>query len=121
MTKTILVADDDRTLVHGVTKFLQDGGFRVLQAYDGDEALAHIERERPDLIILDIQMPKMSGYSFIFELKKHGHGAHVPIIVLTSRDSMEEIFRAEGVQDYIVKPITHKDLLLKVHQYVKPY
>ena len=83
MAKKILVIDDDPTLVKVVQPFLESHGFLVDVAADGEEGIEKIRADRPDLIILDVQMPRMNGYTFIFELKKLNGTRTIPIIVLT--------------------------------------
>lgn len=118
MPKTILIIDDDRTLTRLLKKFFQDHDFDVLVADDGDEALKKLEVTRPDLVILDIQMPKLNGYSFLFEMHKYERGTRIPVIVLTCKEELEDIFRVEGVKEYLIKPIPNDDLLAKVRKHI---
>jgi len=118
MSKTILVADDDRTLTRLLKKYLEDHGFNIIVSNDGEEALKELERVRPDLILLDIQMPKVNGYSFLFEMRKLEHCASIPVIILTCKEEMEEIFRVEGVKEYIVKPARNEVLLEKIRKHI---
>ncbi len=118
MPKTILIADDDRTLSRMLEKFLGDHGFSIMTAFDGEEALSKFEEHRPDLLVLDVQMPKVNGYSFLFELKKLDAGRTIPIIVLTCKEEMKDIFLVEGVKEYLVKPVSNVDLLKKIQQYI---
>jgi two-component system, OmpR family, response regulator VicR len=118
MPKTILIADDDRVLVRVLEEVIGNEGYCVVTAYDGAEALAKFERERPDLILLDIEMPKVHGYSLLFELRKLDGGYRIPVIVLTAHEDMQSIFMAEGVQEYLLKPCTSQAVLEKVRKYV---
>ena len=118
MSKTILVADDDRLLTKLLKKFLEDHGFGVLVANDGEEALLLLEQSRPDLIVLDIQMPKVNGYSFLFEMRKFERAEQIPVLILTCKEEMEEIFRVEGVKEYIVKPVHNEVLLEKIKKHL---
>ena len=118
MAKTILLADDDKTLTRILKKFLEDQGFNILIADDGEEALKKLETTRPDMVILDIQMPKLNGYSFLFEMRKLERDARIPIIVLTCKEELEEIFRVEGVKEYFVKPIRNEELLEKIKKHI---
>jgi response regulator RpfG family c-di-GMP phosphodiesterase len=63
-------------------------------------------------------MPKMNGYSLLFEIRKHEGDARIPVIVLTCKEELEDIFRVEGVQEYLVKPIRSEDLLEKIKKYI---
>src|SRR2546428_677973 len=104
MSKKILLIDDDPTLVKVVQPFLESHDFVISIASDGQEGIEFAKKERPDLIVLDIQMPKMNGYTFVFELKKIENLKMTPIIVLTAKEGMAEIFKVEGVKEYITKP-----------------
>jgi DNA-binding response OmpR family regulator len=117
MPKTILIADDDRTLVHVLRQAFEKEGCRVLEAFDGTQALRQVEEGCPDLIILDILMPKVHGYNFLFELRKIDGGQAIDVVVLTSNPDMRDIFMAEGVRDYIVKPCQPADLVARIRPY----
>lgn len=116
--KKILVIDDDPVTVHTLESILSSNQYDVLKASDGQQGLDVLKKTDINLIILDVQMPNMNGYSFIFELKKIKGAFEIPLIVLTSKEEMEEIFKAEGVQDYLVKPISKDILIQTVQKYV---
>lgn len=118
MAKKILVADDDKGFVKLLSAFLVKSGYDVVAAYDGAEALKKAQKTAPDLVLLDIVMPYVNGYAFVQEMKKFTPDAQVPIIILTCKDQLEELFRVEGVKEYIVKPFDHKDLLEKIKKYI---
>ena len=118
MIKTILIVDDDPTLIRIVGQTLDKEGYRPVLASDGAEALKKVQEEHPDLIILDVQMPKVHGYAFLFELRKIEGGQAIPIIVLTSNEEMRDIFVAEGVKDYLIKPCAPQTVLAKIKQYL---
>jgi CheY-like chemotaxis protein len=99
-------------------RFLLDNGFNVITAFDGEEALSKVEGGHPDLLLLDVQMPKVNGYSFLFELKKIDSGRPIPVIVLTCKEEMKDIFLVEGVKEYLVKPVLNSDLLKKIQQHI---
>jgi DNA-binding response OmpR family regulator len=111
--KTILVVDDETRLVSLVESYLGQGGYRVLTALNGVEALSVAQREKPDLIILDIMMPEMDGYEFM-RIYRAEHAA--PIILLTARvDSDEKVVGLElGADDYITKPFRPRELMARV-------
>ncbi len=113
MTKSILVVDDEKRLVSLVETYLKQEGFRVLTAYDGQQALEITRREQPDLIILDIMMPEMDGYEF---MRQHRRQADTPIILLTARvDDEERVIGLEsGADDYITKPFRPRELVARV-------
>jgi two-component system, OmpR family, KDP operon response regulator KdpE len=110
---TVLVIDDDRTLVHLVTNALQQEEYAVLNAYDGQEGLRKMYEARPDLIILDINMPTMDGWTVCHRIREV---SNVPIVMLTARDEPEEIVKGldMGADDYILKPFQITVLLARV-------
>ncbi len=116
MPGKILVVDDDPALIRLLHSKLTEQGYEVESAGDGQEALAKYRDFQPDLIILDILMPGMDGYTFVLEFKKIGDLKMTPIIILTSRPSMREIFAIEGINDYIIKPFKTEDLLRKIEK-----
>lgn len=118
MSKRILAVDDDPTLIKVIQPFLESHGFVVGVANDGEQAIEAVKKNRPDLIVLDIQMPRMNGYTFIFELKKIMDIKGLPIIVLTAKEGMAEIFKVEGVKEYICKPFKPEVLLTAIKKYV---
>ena len=118
MGKKILVVDDDPSLVKMVDSYLTAHGYQVLVGTDGDEGLAKIKSDVPDLIILDVQMPRMNGYTFVHECKKIPEAINVPIIVLTAKQGMAEIFKVEGVKEYITKPFAMEKLLESIKKHI---
>ena len=117
--RTILVVDDEEQLALAIKIRLQAKGYQVLTAADGRRALELITQQPPDLIILDILMPIMDGYSCLRELNRRFGRGRVPVVVLTARDRMKDLFELEGVDDYIVKPFDHEDLLLRIERVFK--
>lgn len=117
--KKILLADDEQQLALAVKIRLQSRGYQVATASDGQQALALAAKERPDLVILDVLMPVMDGYSCLRELNtRFGRGA-IPVIILTARDRMKDLFELEGIEDYIIKPFDHEDLLVRIDRVLK--
>ncbi len=117
--KTILVADDEEQLALAVKIRLQSKGYQVTTAKDGQQALQLIEQQRPDLVILDVLMPVKDGYSTLRDLNaKYGRGK-IAVIVLTARDRMKDLFELEGIEDYVIKPFDHDDLLLRIERVFK--
>jgi DNA-binding response OmpR family regulator len=117
MAKKILMIDDDPTLTKMVETYLTSHDFSVTIAHDGDEGISKVKEQKPDLIVLDVQMPKMNGYTFMFELKKTTN-ADIPVIVLTAKEGMAEIFKVEGVKEYLTKPLQPEVLLTNIKKYV---
>jgi len=118
--KRILVADDEQQLALALKIRLQANGYAVVVAHDGQQALELVEKEHPDLIILDVLMPVMDGYSCLRELNTRLGRGKIPIIILTARERMKDLFELEGVADYVIKPFDHDDLLLRIDRALKP-
>lgn len=113
MAKTIMVVDDEKRLVDLVESYLTQEGYRVVTAYNGAEALTVAQKEKPDLIILDVMMPEMDGYEF---MRRHRADHNTPIILLTARvDDEEKVIGLEvGADDYITKPFRPRELMARV-------
>ena len=119
MSQCVLIVDDDPTSVRLAQGFLESNGYQVLSASDGEGGLEVLRNSKADLIILDIQMPKMNGYAFILEIKKLGpEHRNIPILVVTAKDGMTELFKIEGAKEYIVKPVDPALLLTAVRKYL---
>jgi CheY-like chemotaxis protein len=119
VSKNILVVDDDPTSVRLVQGCLETNGYAVLCAGDGEEGLGILRSQQIDLIVLDIQMPKMDGFAFILEAKKLGENYRkVPIVMLTAKEGMTDLFKIEGAKEYIVKPFDPDQLLAAVKKYI---
>lgn len=117
--KKILVADDEEQLALAIKIRLQSKGYQVVMAADGRAALALAVQENPDLILMDVMMPNMDGYSCLREINaKFGRGK-IPVIVLTARDRMKDLFELEGIEDYVVKPFDHEDLMIRIDRAFK--
>lgn len=112
--KTILVADDKANVRNLVRDYLEAEGFRVVIAANGREALYTARTEKPDLILLDIMMPEMSGYDFIKSYRKE---SETPIILLTAKpDETDKVLGLElGADDYVTKPFGMKELTARIH------
>lgn len=113
MAKTIMVVDDEKRLVSLVESYLAQEGYRVVSAYNGKEALTVAEKEKPDLIVLDVMMPEMDGYEF---MRAHHVEHNTPIILLTARvDDDEKVIGLEvGADDYMTKPFRPRELVARV-------
>jgi len=114
----ILVVDDDR-INQALVKFgLAEQRYDVVAASDGDEGLKVLQEEKPDLIILDVMMPNMNGHEFVTELKRLDGFARIPVIMLTSNETMEDMFKLEGARAYFVKPVKLPELVAKIREYL---
>jgi two-component system, OmpR family, KDP operon response regulator KdpE len=109
----ILVADDDPQLLRLVTRNLQFEGYEVLPASDGQQALEQIEAQRPDLVLLDVMMPKLDGFSVCHRVREF---SAVPIILVTARGQEQDKIRGLdlGADDYLTKPFSVDELLARV-------
>lgn len=113
----ILVVEDETRIAQVVSAYLERDGYRVLQAYDGRRALDLAKSEAPDLIVLDLMLPEISGWDVTRELRRDARTAAVPIIMATARDDVSErIVGLElGADDYVIKPYDAKELVARVH------
>ncbi len=118
MRTTILLADDDEMIVEALSYQLEQEGYRVLKAYDGEEALTRAREQNPDLILLDVMMPKKHGWEVCQTLRQE---SAVPILMLTARgDEMDRVLGLElGADDYIVKPFSFRELLARIHAHLR--
>lgn len=116
MSAHILVVDDEPDISALVAYHLARESYRVRTAADGVEAIRAVEAERPDLVVLDLMLPGMSGLDVLGELRRRGETQDLPVILLTAR--REEKDRIEGLQlgadDYIAKPFSPQELVLRV-------
>ena len=110
---TIMLVDDEESIRATLSDVLSDEGFRVITAADGDSALAQIEANAPDLIILDVMMPVLDGFQTLRLLKEKPETASIPIIMLTVRGSDADVRHgwADGVDLYLTKPFETSDLI----------
>ena len=113
---TVLIVDDEPDLVELIEYALETAGFRVLTASDGVEGLALAEAEKPDLIVVDIMMPRMDGIALTERLRERAALRLTPILMLTARtDERDEILGLEaGADDYLPKPVSPKRLVSRV-------
>lgn len=113
MTKTILTVDDSRMMREMLLMVLQGAGFNVVQAEDGADGLEALGRSSPDVIITDINMPKLDGYGFIEGVRRDERYRATPILVLSTESSVEKKNRAReaGATGWIVKPFQADTLL----------
>mgnify|MGYP006360098867 FL=1 len=115
----VLVIDDSNTIRRSAEIFLRQGGYEVMLAEDGFDALAKVSDHEPDLIFCDILMPRLDGYQTCAIIKRNPRFAHVPVIMLSSKDGLFDKARGRmvGSEDYLTKPFTKDQLLLAVEQH----
>jgi len=113
MSQTILVVDDEPQIVRFVRAYLEEAGYRVVTAGDGQEALFVTRHEKPDLVILDLMMPGMDGWDFI---RRYRRERETPVIMLTARvEETDQVLGLElGADDYVTKPFSPRALVARV-------
>ena len=114
--RKILLVDDDQDFIQLLEFDLKKHGYSVATANNGEEGLSKLRDAKPDLIILDIKMPKVDGYTFVRRLKKDPDSKDIPVIVLTSYEPMKDMFQLEGVQDYVVKSVNMEALITSIEK-----
>lgn len=116
MAQRILVVDDDRQIVRLVRSYLEQAGFQVLTAFDGETALHTIRRERPDLVVLDLMLPDRDGRDVTRIVRSDPDLAALPIIMLTARvEDTDRIVGLElGADDYVTKPFNPSEVVARV-------
>ena len=115
----VLVIDDSNTIRRSAEIFLRQGGHQVLLAEDGFDALSKVNDHAPELIFCDILMPRLDGYQTCAIIKRNPRFAHVPVIMLSSKDGLFDKARGRmvGSEDYLTKPFTKEQLLRAVDSY----
>jgi CheY-like chemotaxis protein len=116
--KKILIVDDSNTNVVLLEAILVSRGYKIRTAFNVDEAYSLLEKERPELILLDLLMPRVSGYQFLDQLKKNDETRDIPVIIVsavTDALNIQKTFDL-GAVDYIEKPVDIKTLLSKVEK-----
>jgi len=112
----VLIADDNPQGVELLEAYLAEGNYEIRTAADGDETLACVRDWRPDLILLDIMMPKISGFEVCKRLRRDEATRSIPVLMITALDQPSDIDRAleAGANDFVTKPVNKSDLLLRV-------
>jgi len=119
--KKVLIVDDEQDIVETLRFMLESEGINCLVAYDGEEALNLAKSELPDLMILDVMLPKINGYKICRLLKFDAKYKNIPILMVTARSQDEDkaIGQETGADEYITKPFEINDVVMKVKQYLK--
>jgi twitching motility two-component system response regulator PilH len=117
---TILIADDSPSETALITKVVQDLGHSAYSVTDGEQAIEQAAKVKPDLILLDVVMPKVDGFNTCRKLKKNADTAHIPVIMVTSKNGESDQFWAErqGANGYVVKPFTPESLKTAIRQFI---
>jgi DNA-binding response OmpR family regulator len=118
VAKRILVAEDDPVTRRFVVSLLEERGYEVLVAEDGEHALATAKSARPDLIVSDLVMPYRDGYEVLRAIRNDEWLKDTPVLILSMRDHEEDIVRGleEGADDYVVKPFNAREFVLRVRK-----
>jgi len=118
----IMLIDDSRTIRRSAETMLSREGCEVITANDGFEALALIHKNEPDLIFVDIMMPRLDGYQTCAIIKNNSNFQSVPVVMLTSKDGLFDKARGRivGSDQYLTKPFTRDELLAAVREQINP-
>lgn len=118
MSQKVLIADDEPNIVISVEFLLKREGFQVLVAGDGEEALVKLRSEKPDLIVLDVMMPRKTGFEVCQEMRADSELKAIPILMLTAKGRDTEVAKglALGADAYMTKPFSTADLVAKVRE-----
>jgi len=116
MSKKVLVVDDEDTIRKFLKIHLVKNGYEVKEAADGEQAIDQLKKDRFDLIICDIVMPKKNGWEVIQEVRSHSTTKHLPVIILTAKNEDEDMFKGYnvGANYYITKPFTKSQLFFAI-------
>jgi len=119
--KKILVVEDEAELLELIKTRLEANNFNVIEAKDGQEALDKTYKENPDLIVLDLMLPKIDGGSVCTQLKQNKDYHHIPILMLTAKDTERDIRlgKLQGADWYMNKPFEPGFLILKINELLK--
>ncbi len=119
---TVMVIDDSKTIRRTAESLLKKQGCSVLTAADGFEALSKIAEHKPDIVFIDIMMPRLDGYQTCALIKNNAAFKQTPVIMLSSKDSIFDKARGRmvGSEQYLTKPFTKQDLVGAIRQYIKP-
>ena len=118
MPRTVLVCDDERHILESVTYVVRQEGYQALTAEDGEQALRRARSERPDLVVLDIQLPDKSGLEVCRELKSDPETRGIYVILLTAlgRERDEEAGLESGADEFLTKPFSPRELRRRLHE-----
>lgn len=114
--KKILIVEDEETLARAIREKLEEYEFDIDIAIDGDEALEKINHDRPNLVLLDLMLPKLSGEKVLEEMNKNGLIKKIPVIVLTAKSedaNLNNCIDVLGASDYLIKPYSSLDKVIK--------
>jgi len=116
MTKKVLIVDDEINIVAALEFLLQRSGYEVMAAQNGDEALQRVESFAPDLVLLDVMMPRISGYEVCRRMRERAEWKHIKIIMLSAKGREAEVSKGVslGADLYVTKPFSNNELVGKI-------
>lgn len=122
MNARILVVEDDPDIMRILTHTLHAAGFQVVQAYGGEDAIRKVQLQKPDLVLTDLAMPKVSGVQVIEFIKSDPETQHIPVVAVTAHvwDGIAQSAGQVGCDGYISKPFTAKQILQEVYRHLNP-
>ena len=117
----ILVIDDEKNILHSVVMYLEGYGYEVFSSDNGIKGIESAEIHRPDLILLDLVLPDVDGYTVCKTLKKHSEMNKIPIIIMSAKNQKEDLSKAfeNGADDYIIKPFQPNQLIEIIKKVLK--
>jgi DNA-binding response OmpR family regulator len=120
VAKKILLVDDSPTAILWQRMILEEDQYEIVVATDGEEGIRLARAERPDLMLLDVTMPRMSGFEVLRALRADDDLREIPIIMITTRGAMPDVVEGyeSGCNEYITKPLDRAELLMKVRSYL---
>lgn len=117
MAKVLLV-DDEEKLIVNVKIFLEMNGFAVVTASDGEEGLAKLKSEKPDIVVTDVMMPGMDGFTMLKEIRMNDQYRDIPIIMLTAKESISDLYELEGANEFLPKPFEMGKLITAINKHL---
>lgn len=116
MSKTVLIADDEPNIVISLEFLLEQAGYQVMVAHDGQEALDAIRRQAPDLVLLDVMLPRLSGFDVCQKIRENPDWQGMRVVMLTAKGREVEVSKglALGADAYITKPFSTQELLAEI-------
>lgn len=113
MTYKILVVDDDREIIESLKSILLKEGYEVVVAFDGEEALAKVKDDNPDIILLDLILPKLNGYEVLKEIRQKYTDKWRPVIIISAKTELESVSKCYALEadHYLTKPCRTENLL----------
>jgi len=117
--KRILLVDDDQEYAKLLGLELRSKGYDVLDASNGEEGFEKLKSEKPDLVLLDIKMPEMDGFTFVREMKCDPEVKEIPVMILTGFEPMRDLFEKEGIAGYFVKWSDKASLIKRIEAVLK--